>query len=401
MRVAHAVKMPVRLEKLMQHSERFLLILNIAKISAAFGVMTHLIACAWYAVGVGVGGNGWVRKYELEGQPLGDRYMTAAHYAITQFIGTMEVCPQNIYERVFAVTTLVATFICSAAFVSRITASMTRLQMIAEQHDRQFATLRNFLNYHNVSASLTLRVVRSARFSLEMQERNIVEKDIGLLGMISEPLRIEIHYQIYGPIISYHPFFQYYHGGSVTAMRKLCHSCIDVISLSAGDMLFTCGEAPKVSQMYFVMSGGLTYMFRATEQAHPIGVGMWACEAALWVPWVHYGDMLSSTYCSVVAVEAEAFLQVSGKFHDVAMFAASYARHFVASLNAQEFATDVPHVFDAKSCVEAACKVDQDALHSQPAAKPRRMSTIGSLAIPGAPKGTFWRAGRRGAALAW
>lgn len=375
MRVARVLKMPVLFENFVQrfHSEKLLLILGIAMYSCIFVVLGHWIACAWFAISTFMSGSGesWTRTLSFADESFSYKYTTSCHWAITQFIGSMEVHPYNVHERTFAVSMLIVSFIGSAAFVSRITASMTRLQIIAESTEREMSILRNFLHHHKVSPDLTMRVIRSARFAQELHAKNIVERDIALLGVISEPLRVEIHYQIYTPVIKAHPFFCHYHASSSAATQKLCHSAIQVISLSMGDTLFTYGESPRVPQMFFLMSGCLVYKYQSVGVERMVGIGMWACEAALWVPWIHLGDMSAGADCGVLGLDAAVLQEVSVKFQSQATFSAVYASKFMNWLNSQQAATDLPHTHDCEACVASAAVQAHD---EKPRPEPSQVS---------------------------
>jgi len=350
MRLARLVRVPPNLEQLFQtvNSEKVSLYLGIARITCFFVMLAHLISCMWYALGSGYDDNGasWVLYYNVADVSLGRRYAISVHWAVTQFTGTMEVFPQNVYERVFSVAVLIVGFVVSAAFVSQITARMTRLQMITEGQDRKVSVLRHYLLHHKVPAALTVRVVRSARFALHMQSKNALEKDIELLGMISEPLRLEIHYKIYMPVMKVHAFFNHYDLAVNVAMQRICHLATDMIVANTGDVLFSAGETPKVPSMYFVMHGLMKYRlsvhFKSTSDPEmQVTVGMWASEAALWVQWVHVGDMMAVSNCSTLALNKDAFQQIAKDFRDVSTFVMWYATNFLTYINASANISDV------------------------------------------------------------
>lgn len=81
----------------------------------------------------------------------------------------MSIQPESSMERAFAVSVLICSFVMSAAFVSRITASMTRLQIISGSNHHQLAVLRQYLRNNNLSMKLTARVMRSAQHALDLQ----------------------------------------------------------------------------------------------------------------------------------------------------------------------------------------------------------------------------------------
>merc|ERR1711881_583313 len=72
--------------------------------------LSHLIACAWYAIG-NAGNNGripnWVQEAKLTGESLELRYVTALHWSLSQLmLESMDVEAQNVYERWSTIATL-------------------------------------------------------------------------------------------------------------------------------------------------------------------------------------------------------------------------------------------------------------------------------------------------------
>merc|ERR1719464_1683751 len=109
-----------------------------------------MIACSWYGIGPLCDSTmtSWVDQ--VQGESLAARYATALHWAVAALGGSglYGLDAVNVYERIFASVVLVFSFVVSAAFVSMITARMTRIQMHTERHDHDFAVLRNYLNAH-------------------------------------------------------------------------------------------------------------------------------------------------------------------------------------------------------------------------------------------------------------
>mmetsp|Transcript_113051 Transcript_113051/g.292319 ORF Transcript_113051/g.292319 Transcript_113051/m.292319 type:complete len:789 (+) Transcript_113051:134-2500(+) len=352
MRIMREAKLPAVMEELNARfcSERVLILFGIAKISLAFMGLAHIIACLWYGIGLQlqednhglVASYGWVTRHGIQELRFWQRYVTSLHWSITQFVGTMEIHPQTELERSYAIVVLVFSFVVTAGFVSRITASLTRLQILAGRKERELLLLRQFLRNCKVSPNLAMRVMRSARFALDLQEKSTQEQDVQILRVISEPLRVEIHYELHMPIIITHPFFHQYHLAMPAAMRQMCHLAATTQSLHAGDILFSAGEAPKFPKMFFIVSGQMRYKTHRLEDTI-VDAGAWACEAALWTKWVHMGDLEAMTECHVLALDALLFQQVSDNFQSYMAPVAAYAAKFVVHLNTTKAATGDLH----------------------------------------------------------
>lgn len=134
---------------------------------------------------------------------------------------------------------------------------MTRFHSLRSERDRQFELLRRFLRDMQVSHFLAVRVQRYLEHVVSLRHRRIEMSDVELLNMLSDPLRMDLDNEIYGPALSSHPFFWHYSNTDANAMRRICHTCLTRVFLCAGDSLFSSGD-PCFS-MYFVLDGQLRY----------------------------------------------------------------------------------------------------------------------------------------------
>jgi len=339
------------------HLEKVTVIMNIFKVTVAFTVLVHISACIWYALTRLHQHDRWTwaKEFGVEDSSVGERYAISAHWAVSQFIGTMEVFPQNTTERAYSTGVLVINFILTAAFVSRVTAAMTQLHILTEGRHQQLMVLRQFLNNHKISKKLTLRVVRSARTAQALQGKNILEKDIDLLRHISRPLAAEVHYELFSTQIAHHPFFRFIQASSPPMARKFCHMAIESIPVQGGDVIFTAGEAPKVPRMFFVQGGLLRYSSAHVEAS--LTPSMWASEAVLWIHWYHVGELSAEDDSTLLALQSEAFQAVVMEFRGDTGFVYSYAEAYTRLVNEDvvDFADVTTDDMDrAEACVTLA-----------------------------------------------
>merc|ERR1711920_73572 len=121
------------------------------------------------------------------------------------------------------------------------------------------AELRRFLNAHNISQSLAMRIHLGAQTVVMERKRHTPEDSVELLALVSEPLRVDLHFEVNAPALEVHPFFHYYTQVSVAAMRQVCHLAISTLTLHGGDLLFHSGEMPEQPFMFFITQGELIY----------------------------------------------------------------------------------------------------------------------------------------------
>merc|ERR1711920_680029 len=96
--------------------------------------------------------------------------------------------------------------------------------------------------------------------AISEQQRFMPEDKVELLGLVSEPLHMELHFELFCPILNVHPFFSRYIEECPPVMRKVCHLAMKTVQISSGDVVFNCGEIPLLPRMYFICSGELRYV---------------------------------------------------------------------------------------------------------------------------------------------
>jgi len=225
---------------------------------------------------------------------------------------------------------------------------MTRLQIIASGRSAQSVALRRFLLENQISQRLRSRVQQNVKHALSEQERNTPEESIDLLNIISEPLRMAVHYEVRGPIVSLHPFFDRFGFESPAVMRKVCHAAVRGDYLSPGDCLFVSGESPNEPQMYFLTRGTMVYTSISPEQedigAKPtketLAAGQWVAEPVLWCTWMHRGMLRATSECTLLALDARCFQTIVSQYHTQNFHPSDYAAEFVKHLNMIGMAED-------------------------------------------------------------
>lgn len=264
----------------------------------------------------------------------------------------------NLGERCFAVGTAFLGFLVSVTVVSSITSSMTRLQIIQATQSSQVSMLNQYLFDHGISTKVALRVQRNAMYALAQQKKNTPESSIELLAVVSEPLRIELHYEIHMPVVCQHPFFKCYNEVNSAAMRRLCHVAVSTLDLSRGDVLFNNGEVPQESCMYFNIHGKMKYSregWDGPSATVTLSHGDWACEACPWTPWVHYGMMRAKAESKLLLLDSERFQETAAQFQKREFYPRKFAQDFVAALNKADPDT-LTDLYDPNLGVEEICE---------------------------------------------
>jgi len=204
--------------------------------------------------------------------------------------------------------------------VSTITSTITQLRTYNAEKMKQEHNLRQFLSHNKLSPELVNRAWAFIRSSSSVRKERMPEKKVRLLQELPQSLLIEVHAEVYAPMLTKHPFFHFLGGFSVSLIYKICHTAFTQRTTLANHELFLRGHV--CSHMYFVSSGTFKYSVHevqdnenrvkrtATMDSFQEGVvseGNWICEAALWMKWVTCGSLVALSHCEVFELEDQAF----------------------------------------------------------------------------------------------
>jgi len=352
-RIARAVRLLrlVRMQEIIANiteriqSDKIGLVIQISKHFLPVMFICHIVACGWWGIGV-VNGlenqDSWVGVQDhatgkvYSNSDLGEKYLVSLHWALTQLSGGMdEVAPINTLERFYAVVMGVICFMVAVVMLSTLTSSLTQQYIIGGSGARQMANLRKYLKQNHCPKNLTKRVCRNAKHAIS---GDLTPDAVELLNVISEPLKIEMHYEMYTRILMHHPFFlDLLQGSQNQLVRWICHRAMSMLLLAHGDVVFTRGEEPSDPKMYFVASGELEYLdgygevTKVVEKQH-------LAEAALWTTWRHRGTLTAVNDVKMSLLDAQSFQDICKRYFrkskDSAFSIKKYAADFLEELNA-------------------------------------------------------------------
>jgi len=318
-------------------SEGVAVIAIICKLVLAMVAFAHLAACLWWIVGQ-ARSDSWVGRGSYDAQPVEAQYLLCLHWALRQLSGGMdEVMPGSSLDRLYAIFVWVCAFTLGIAMVSIFTSKLTQLSIIESSQSRNMAVLRKYLTQNSISRNLALRVQRSAKHALLGE---LTPDMVDLLQVVSEPLRIEMHHEMYSKVYSAHPFFSAYLEEYAQESRKLCRWAMTSLLVDQGDIIFTEGEAPRQPKMYIVMRGALEYEMSG-QHAQEVYERRWVSEAALWTHWQHAGKFSAASDAKLVLLDATAFQEIACQLKHPNLDPKVYAADFITLLNSTATVTDL------------------------------------------------------------
>jgi len=262
------------------------------------------------------------------------------HWSLTQFTpACTEVHPGTLVERTFAVFTLLFALVVFSSFVSSITSAMTSLRELSSQMymTKEFSKLKWYLRDNSVPSELAVRINKYLVHAMSEKKHRIKPKEVELLEWLSEPLAMELKAAVVGPVLRVHHFFSSYESVGNRALVVVCTTATTQNFVSIGDVLFTTGET--ATRMFFVGNGAIIYSRETvdmSEAATVLKTGQWICEMAIWLHWVHQGELRAASHGSIVALDAEGFASATAQHKAAYLYAQAYAAMYKEHLEKVE-----------------------------------------------------------------
>jgi len=316
--------------------------LTIAKMVLGIAWISHFVACCWYALG-----EEW--RFEYEGyqsswvdalRERGDltvayAYTSALHWSLTQFTpASMEVVPRNAVERGFNCVVIIVAMVIFSSLIGTITQGMNDLRRQNQLRNQEREQLRRYLYDRQVSLELGNRV-RSFLTKYQHDNKTYVhEEDISCFQALPEIIRVELHSEVFSPLLIPHPFFHHYLQGDDMGMVNICHYMMQEKSMHSGKELFLPGE--ECNCMYFLVHGNCSYFHDSDPDASGmVSPGSHFCEMVLWLPWKHVGRLVATINSELVTLNATMFLGMMSQMK-LARNCRVYAQMYIAKLKAIE-----------------------------------------------------------------
>eukprot|EP00427_Karlodinium_veneficum_P026520 CAMPEP_0169203544 /NCGR_PEP_ID=MMETSP1016-20121227/11523_1 /TAXON_ID=342587 /ORGANISM="Karlodinium micrum, Strain CCMP2283" /LENGTH=824 /DNA_ID=CAMNT_0009280595 /DNA_START=35 /DNA_END=2509 /DNA_ORIENTATION=- len=326
------------------HSDKLGLVLQVLKVLIFLIATCHVIACTWFGIGDrSTDDVTWVSKYGYRDSSIGVQYLVSLHWSLLQYGGGMEeVRPNNELERVFAVIIWTFAFMTGLVMMSFLTSTMTQQYIIGGTAARQMATLKKYLKQNRVPKNLTKRLCRNAKHAIS---GDLTPDTVDLLHVVSGPLKIEMHFEMYSRILQWHPFFEEHRSDLNNLLRRVCHMSMAIVLTDQHDVLFSRGEEPCDPKVYFICSGLCDYVDMYGDSILLVE-RKWAAEATLWCQWKHQGTLTVKQDSKIAQLDARSFQDICQTYmktsKSVTMIMKQYAKRFVEELNSADILTDLP-----------------------------------------------------------
>mmetsp|Transcript_66077 Transcript_66077/g.158033 ORF Transcript_66077/g.158033 Transcript_66077/m.158033 type:complete len:842 (-) Transcript_66077:90-2615(-) len=313
-RVMRAIKVILFVDALSENirSEGTRELLKIFKMMVGIAFMNHFVACGWYMIGSSLvpWEEHWIDSFD-ECTSKGFFYATALHWSLTQFTpASMEIHPHNIVERVYAIVVIFFALVCFSSFLSTITQAMMNIQNVNNERMRLKEHVDRFITENELTLELGNRINSFIRTVHRHLRSRVHEEDIPQFKTMPIGLLMDLHHEVFVPVLSKHPVLSHLSKFDSYWMTRLCHNFVHQKALQQDAEVFTKGLRGKY--MYFVRAGRVSYCHEeTTRDVTTMEDGQHFSEMCLWVRWTHKGRVVTKTPVEIVTLQASGLRQIS------------------------------------------------------------------------------------------
>jgi len=244
---------------------------------------------------------------------------------------------------------------------------------------RQFWLLRRYLRQRHVDKGLSTRIIKFLEHHVNNIAKLVQKEKIPVMGALSEALQNELTHHMHAPLLKGHIFFMWLNGKMPMVMHRLCRLVLKLQSFAEKEVAFSTNDEAKT--MLFIKKGDFAYSIYSVEELDPpLRKGDWLCEAVLYTPWRHRGDLTAVVESEAIELVPDSFQQVMSIHPRPWNYAQKYAEKFVEMLATRPDVHDV--IRDTCWYEETVATSDED--YVAPAnEEPFMRSTTSDLLPPG------------------
>jgi len=278
--------------------------IRMMRIVLATFVITHLLACAWAAVGLlsasecelgDTQGGSWFCSYEgMNWVKAGveDRYLTSFYFAMTTIstVGYGDIVPNTAPERLFVIFAMTLGGLFYGLVVANMSSLVNSMDWNTRMYYEKMDTLVSYMKAKGFPSDLGFRVRRYFKHYLR-EKTSLDEREI--LHQLSSQLRAEVALHLIDDVVYSIPLF------STLELDELAEVLVIMkpFKISPGEYLTKAGDLG--TDMYLVTEGACVMYDDGGSMYRHLGPGAFCGEfAALDLAKVHTVNVQAIKVCS-------------------------------------------------------------------------------------------------------
>jgi len=281
--------------------------LQLMKLSVIMFIFSHLVACAWFAVGF-FGENAyettWLHAQGLLGRPIWEQWVASFHLAITMGFGNSYAT--NTSEQIFGSALLIVAVIYIGSFIARVAQVVSSLRVAEAMLNQAKREAILFCTQRKVPQELRFQVLRYIEHTHKTD--SITSMDPRFLGTLSESLRQRLRLAVMGKILTSFPLFAEADEAFIAAL------CEVACTRRAGPGDIVAVEEQAAHEMFWVVLGEVAVL-RDGQHLNTLVANDWFGELSLLCPGtVRTATVRCETQCEFLVLDHEHFHQQMREF---------------------------------------------------------------------------------------
>jgi len=291
------------------NSQHLLLVLTIARQVAVIIIFNHYVACFWLGIALwnASGEHTWVKEVQVEDESSVYQYVLSLHWSLTQFSpSTNNIAPQNWRERMFAVAVVMLALVIFSSFVSSVTNAVNRLRTINMEWVQEESRVKEFIRSRCLSTNLGVDIQHFIQLSQRKRLKKVYEVQIHSFTGLPESMKLRLHDEMFLPVLTCSAIFQGVIHEDRYASMMICHRAMSETTYIPCQDVFM--EGTHAKHIFIVRSGSLTYSTSADKVL--VNPDHWISFLALWIDWLHTGQLTAFSSTELVVIDCHALQQV-------------------------------------------------------------------------------------------
>mgnify|MGYP003336435340 CR=1 FL=1 len=280
---------------------RFFILRRLGIFLLWIGLVVHLVACGWVAVG-GV----------TPGLPPGRTYVRALYWSVTTLstTGFGDITPKTEPQMVYTMFAMIMGAGLYATVIANIASLITRADTARAAFDEKMERLQTFMKYKKMPGTLQRRIFDYHQF---LWESGLGHDHEMLLKELSPALRRSVGLFLNHHILEQVPLLK---GASTAVLHRLI-SGLRTVVYTPGDVIIHHGETG--TNMYLINRGEVEVLDSQQRCVATLREGEYFGELALLDPdRPRQADVVAKTFCVLSMIDAETFSLVLRRFPEFA-----------------------------------------------------------------------------------
>ena len=239
--------------------------LRVVKYVAVILLLTHCIACLWFAFAYmdGFPTDSWVLAAGIEAATPVTQYVRSLYWTVTTMttVGYGDITPNRNIEYVLAIFIMLMGASLYAFIIGGLASLLSNLQAARNTHWKHMESVEQYLRSRQVPAHLGTRVHNYYEY-LWASRKGLNEG--ALLKDLPESLRMEIMLHLAGDVLAKVPLFRY----CSPFLRNTLLAALHPATFAPGDYLVREGEVGKA--LFFINRGKVEILSGEQEASHGV-----------------------------------------------------------------------------------------------------------------------------------